>query len=167
MLVLAATLGVLASCTSESAPDGPDRSVQIYAAVLTWLLEHEAPVAPGPSEERERPLVYVDHLGPEQLDLQVQIELVSRFDEEYELRFIDATSEALDSERINAPVRQDRLLIGLGPVPDTFPFSVRAEVYRNARDIDAYRFEVVRWTGEWVLGEEPEVVEPEGFITTS
>jgi hypothetical protein len=158
-LVLA---GLLAGCSSEEGGEDLDRRVEIYGLMLDWILEREEfPVVA--TEPDATPTVFVDHLA-RQIDLDVQVGLVARYEDRFELRFVDALSEAVDDEEPQAPVRNDGVLVGLGSIPDTSPFLVRAEVYRDQRSLDAFRFDLVRWGGDWVLRDEPEPVEPEGFV---
>jgi hypothetical protein len=162
-LLAVAVGGLLAGCSDGEGSDEPDRRIEMYGLVLDWVLEREE-FQPAPDGEvDETPTVFVDHLNRD-IDFDVQVGLVSRYEDRYELRFVDALGEAVDEEAAQAPVRDEGVLVGLGSVPDASPFLVRAEVYRDQRRIDAYRFELVRWAGDWVLRDEPQAVEPEGFV---
>jgi hypothetical protein len=154
---------VLAACPDEP-PDTVERSIAVYGSVLSWVLDHEVPVAPAVDGEPPR-VVFVEHFGSD-MDLQVQVELVSRFEQEgYELRFVDTRLEALDEGEDDRPVRDGGVLVGLGPIPKGIRIEVRVEVYRSQSDIDAYRVPVAHRTGTWGLAGEPTPVEPEGFVT--
>ena len=190
MLAALALGAVPAGCSDESSSTA-DRAINIYGSVLTWILDEEMPL-PAPAEDSETalvadpdgdsddedsdevsateaevpdaPPVYIVGLNRE-IGLQVQVELVSRFEERgYDLRFLDSADEALDDAEPGLPVRGGALLIGLGPVPEGRRVDVRAEVYRRSSDLDAYRFSLARWGGVWSLVEEPTPVEPEGFV---
>ena len=154
---------VVAGCSSDEGGGTTDRRVEIYGLVLDWLLEREEfpTVAGTPTDDV--PTLFVDHLNRD-IDLDVQVELLARFEDRYDLRFVDALTEAVDEAAPRSPVREGAILLGLGSIPDTSPFVVRAEVYRDQRDLEAYRFDLVRWGGDWVLRTEPEPVEPEGFV---
>jgi hypothetical protein len=161
-VALAAAL-LVAGCPNGDDVDGPDRAIGIYGSVLTWVLDHEAP-PPGGIEEGDQVPVFVQSLGPE-IGLQVQIELVARFEDEgYQLRFIDERTEAVDEADPDLPVRAETVLVGLGPIPEGTQVDVRAEVYHDIDDIEAYRVSLARWAGTWTLVEDPTPVEPEGFV---
>lgn len=163
--LLAAVLVLLVplACSDGEGSGGTDRRVEIYGLVMDWLLERERfPADPG-EEPDETPTVFVDHLN-RSIDLDVQVGLVGRFEGEFELRFVDALSEAVDDSDPEAPVRNDGVLVGLGMIPEEPPYLVRAEVYRERGDLDAYRFELVPSGEDWVMRSEPERVAPEGFV---
>jgi hypothetical protein len=160
-LLITLVPAVLAACSSEEGRSEADRQVAIYGVVLDWVLDREQLPGPG-AEPDETPTVFVDHLG-HPIDLEVQVGLVGRFEDRFDLRFVDSLSEAMDEEAPGSPVRDGAVLIGLGAVPDDSPLLVRAEIYRDVRTLNAYRFEVARWAGQWVLRGEPESIEAEGF----
>lgn len=183
-----------AAACSEDSSGTADRAANVYGAMLTWVLDEELPL-PAPvegetdtalvteadeepgddeggrreedaEEDEDLPPVYLVGLHRE-ISLQVQVELVSRFEARgYDLRFLDGAEEALDEAEPNVPVRDGGLLVGLGPIPEGRRVDVRAEVYRSLADLDAYRFSLARWGGVWSLVEEPTPVEAEGFVAT-
>lgn len=163
-LAVVALGAALAGCGGDGSDDEPDRRVEIYGLMLDWLLERQQfPVDEDETETETVPTVFVDHLN-RGIDLDAQVGLVARFEDRFDLRFVDSLQEAVEVDEPRSPVRGGAVLIGLGSIPDTSPFLVRGEVYRNSRDIEAYRFEAVRWGGDWVLRDEPEPVDPEGFV---
>ena len=150
---------VLAGCAGEVASQD-DRESDIYAAALTWLVAR-----PGVADTEEAPPIYIEHLGPDGIPLDVQVELIEHFDEnDVELRFVDGRSEAVDETLDDMPVRDGSVLVGLGPISDDQPTELRAELYRDLDDITAYRFTLRRSGGVWELAEAPEVVDPEGLV---
>ena len=83
----------------------------------------------------------------------------------------DLRTQIIDTVRADAhvapfdmPVRDDSVLVGLGPISDDQPTELRAELYRDLDDVTAYRFTMRRSDGEWTLAEAPEVVDPEGLV---
>ena len=174
--ILVAAAVALAGCSEESAGTA-DREIDIYVAVLSWLLEQEVPLPPqaagdedgGDGEDAEVvevPPVFVESFGPG-VDLQVQVELVARFEEQgYDLHFLDTRTEAVDQDEPDVPVRDEAVLVGLGPIPEGSPVDVRAEVYRDQADLEAYRFRLARFAGSWAFVQDPTPVEPEGFVAT-
>ncbi|MEO1062179.1 MAG: hypothetical protein AAFZ07_12230 [Actinomycetota bacterium] len=150
---------VLAGCAGEVASQD-DRESDIYAEALTWIVAR--PGVADPDDDRP---VYIEHLGPDGIPLDVQVELIAHFDEvDVSLRFVDARAEAVDETLDEMPVRDGSVLVGLGPISDDQPTELRAELYRDLDDITAYRFTLRRAGDEWKLAEAPEIVDPEGLV---
>lgn len=145
-----------AGCANGSA-SRDDRDTEIYDTALEWLLDHADVEAVGD----DVPLVYVEHLGADSIALGVQVELIDRFATEAELRFVDARTEAVDESAPDAAVRDQRVLIGLGPVSDDD--EVRAEIYRSEVEVSAFRLELSERDG-WRLAGEPMPIEPVGLV---
>jgi hypothetical protein len=108
--------------------------------------------------------VFVESLGPGDIDLEVQVDIVRHFEPVVDIRFIDTRTEALDESAAGAPVRDGGILLGLGPVPVAGPIDIRGEVYRTADRVVGYRFRVARSGQTMVLIEPPQRVEPEGLV---
>jgi hypothetical protein len=150
---------VLAGCAGEVASQD-DRESDIYAVALTWIVAR-----PDVADDAEAPPIYIEHLGPDGISLDVQVKLIEQFDQDdVELRFVDGRAEAVDETLEGMPVRDGSVLVGLGPISDDLPTELRAEVYRDLDDVTAYRFTLRRSGGEWELAEAPEVVDPEGLV---
>ena len=133
-----------------------------YIVVVEWILA-DPEFAPDPTLAETLP-VFVESLGPGEIDLAVQVEMVGHFEPVVDIRFIDTRTEALDETEVGAPVRDGGLLLGLGPVPAAGPVDIRGEIYRTADRVVGYRFRVARTGQTMVLVEPPEEVEPEGLI---
>jgi hypothetical protein len=152
---------VLAGC-GEDGGTGDRRVVDAYIVVVEWVLA-QAEFAPDPTLDEMSP-VFVESLGSGEIDLEVQVEIVSHFEPVVNIRFIDTRTEALDEFEAGAPVRDGGLLLGLGPVPVAGPIDIRGEVYRTVDQVVGYRFRVARSGQTMVLIEPPERVEPEGLV---
>lgn len=157
-IVLCAAL--LAGCGADS-DSGDSLVAEAYIVVLDWVLA-ATESAPDPASD-DLPLVFVESLGPGEIDLGVQVEIVGHFEEDVDIRFIDIRTEALD-ESDGAPVRDGGLLVGLGAVPLTGPLDIRGEIYRTADSVVGYRFRLDRSGETPVLIKPPEQVEPEGLV---
>jgi hypothetical protein len=150
--------------TGCGADDGSrdSRAADSYIVVVEWILA-EPEFAPDPTLD-EMPPVFVESLGPGEIDLDVQVEIVRHFELVVDIRFIDTRAEAVDESEGGAPVRDDGLLLGLGLVPVEGPIEIRGEVYRTSDHVAGYRFRVARRGQTMVLIEPPERVEPEGLV---
>lgn len=138
------------------------RAADAYIVVVEWVLAE--PEFASDQTLDEMPPVFVENLGPGEIDLDVQVEIVRHFEPDVGIRFIDTRTEALDESETGAPVRDGGLLLGLGPVPAEAPIDIRGEVYQTLDRVFGYRFRVARSGQTMVLIEPPERVEPEGLV---
>lgn len=164
MLPGAVVVALLAAgCSSTPAPD-ETREIDVYEAILRWIIDHtEEAVSDADDETRT---VFVDNLGPEEISLDTQVELVVRLADEANLRFVDELEEAIDVDLEGQPVRDGAVLVGLGLMQEETPIEVRGEVYLDADDVRGWRFPMILQSGRWELRTEPEVVDPEGLVET-
>ncbi|MCP5028442.1 MAG: hypothetical protein GY929_19365 [Actinomycetia bacterium] len=162
LVVGAVVVAVLAAgCSSDPASDA-SREADAYEAILRWIIDRtDDDVATGENETR---LVFIDNLGPDEIPLDIQVELVARLAEEAKLRFVDELEEAIDVDIEDRPVRDGGVLVGLGVVPDEPPVEVRGELYLGIDDVHGWRFPLMMRAGRWELRDEPEVVDPEGLV---
>jgi hypothetical protein len=159
VLLCGAALG---GCGDDARNDDDRFVTDAYTVAIEWVLARPE-FAPDVDLEVVPP-VFVDSLGPDEIDLDVQVEIVRRFEPVVDVRFTDTRGEALDATKDGAPVRDGGLLLGLGAVPITTSAEFRCEIYRSADAVVAYRFRVTREGEEMVLIEPPEPVEPEVFV---
>ena len=152
---------LLAGC-GDDAGNRASTVADAYIVVVEWTLAGPE-FAPDPTLAETFP-VFVESLGPGEIDLDVQVEIVGHFEPDVDIRFIDTRTEALDETEVGAPVRDGGLLVGLGPIPAAGPIDIRGEVYRTADRVAGYRFRVAQSGQTMVLIEPPEQVEPEGLI---
>ena len=152
---------LLVGCGDDNASRDSDVA-DVYIVVVEWVLA-ESEFAPDPALDEVSP-VYVDSLGPDEIDLDVQVEVVRHFERDVDIRFVDTRTEALDESDVGAPVRDGGLLLGLGVVPVEGPIDIRAEVYKTLDRVVGYRFRLVRSGQTMVLIEPPERVEPESLV---
>ena len=107
-IILCAALVI--SCGSD-----PDEAVspvaETYILVIDWVLAE--PQFAIEVEPDELPVVFVESLGPADIELVVQVAVVGHFIDTADIHFIDSRIEALE-EIEGAPVRDGGLLVGLG-----------------------------------------------------
>ena len=161
--MVAVALVAVACSSTSTADDG--REVDTYEAILRWLVDYTDRSVGAPSDGGSR-LVFVDHLGPDKIALDIQVELVVRLADHADLRFIDSLEEAVDVDLEDRPVRDGGVLVGLGLVPDETPIEARGEVYLGPDEVHGWRFPMILRNGRWELRADPEVVDPEGFVET-
>lgn len=132
-----------------------------YAVMLEWLAENDVAT---PGEGCGDDVVFVESIGADGIALDVQVELIDHFEGELDIRFVDSREEAVDDSAPEAPVRDECVLVGLGPIPDGTLIEVRGEVYEERDSVTGYRFDLVRGGRIWLLVDEPTMVEPEGLV---
>ena len=140
---------LISGCTRESEP-GPSAG-DAYEVVLDWLME-QPEVRFG--DQCDDNVVFIESLGSNEIELDVQVDVVNRYEDDFEIRFIDTRSEAIEGTQPDARVRDGCVLIGLGPVFHDETAEVGAEMYHDA-DVAAYRFDLVQRSGVWRLGGAP------------
>ncbi len=131
--LLAVALFALASCrTDGDDPRSSDADLVYAATIEAMVTEHIgtapstiAPTAPDSGkgaardgDEQEALLqVYVEPLGDGYvIDLAVQARVVTVLDTVARVRFIDHRAEAIDEDLPGKPVRENGMLVGLGPI---------------------------------------------------
>ena len=161
---------VLSAATCSTGPTGDDdRNAAVYAEVVRWLLTAEVGSTdsdvPAFEPEDERP-VFIEPIGPDGIDLEVQVGVIDRLQDLAVVRFVDTRDEALDMSEPHVPVRDEGVLIALGVITDDLPTVVRGERYLDNTDIAAFRFTMQSRAGDWEVFGEPEPVEPESLTVT-
>jgi hypothetical protein len=162
-LVAVAVVGTGACADDDGGTATRPGNGEAYVLLLDWLLDR--PEAEVDAETCGDHVVFVESLGPEDIALDTQVVVVDGFTaEDIEVRFIDAREEAVDETVDDAPVSSECVLVGLGPIPETAPYEVRGEIYRNRHAVTAYRFLLVVRDDNWEIASEPEPVDPEGLV---
>lgn len=150
-LLCAVTVAVAVSgCESGSHQD--ESVAEIYSAAIRWLVDDASDERPASFEK-----VFVEAVDEDPIPLAVQAEVVRRLEDETAVRFIDTREEAIDSAEPGDPVRDDGMLIGLGPVGDTGhrPVRVYAERYLDLIDVVAYEIGLELTDGRWQVAGVP------------
>ena len=158
---------LLLGCASDGSVDATARDASVYQAVITDLGERFGQRLDAP--DGEVPVVFIETLGPQDIALQTQVEVIAKLADTYDIRFIDDLDEAIELDVDRRPVRMNSLLIGLGPIQVEDKAEVRGEVYVNADEIHAFRYSLVSEGGDgdgWTLGGPPEEAVSEGFQPT-
>jgi alkanesulfonate monooxygenase SsuD/methylene tetrahydromethanopterin reductase-like flavin-dependent oxidoreductase (luciferase family) len=158
---MVAAIGLVVGCGGEGSEDEAARDAAVYRSVISDLVDRSAVVL----DDSERPpVLFVEGLASG-VPLEVQVEVVADFAEQYEIRFIDELEEAIEADTAGRPVRSNSLLIGLGPVVGDGTASLRGELYVRDGEAWAYGYELLpSGGGGWVIVGDPEPIAPEGFV---
>jgi hypothetical protein len=145
--VLAALL--LAGCGGPS-KDEASRDAQVYVATIRGVLQEQPELDPAD----KLPVVYVVGVG-EKIAAKVQAEVAAALDGDAEIRFADERSEALLADEKDEPVRDNGVLVAIGPVtPDKDPVRLDVEVYRSAVDSSRRVLTVGMRSSQWTVTSE-------------
>lgn len=159
-----ALAGVLIGCASNTKVDETARNAAIYRSVIADVVDRSG-VSLDDSEDQ--PVLFIEAFEADGITLEVQVEVVTSFIEQYEIRFIDDRDEALADDLEGLPVRANSLLIGLGPIVLDGTADVRIERYLSTDAVSAYRYTLTGRDGRWSVVGSPEEIEPEGFVSVS
>lgn len=151
LLCAVITAVVVSGCGNGGSRE--DESVaEIYSAAIRWLVDEGREARPAAFEK-----VFIEAVGEEAIPLAVQAEVVSRLEDAIAVRFIDTREEAIDTSEPGDPVRDDDVLIGLGPVREMGrqPVRLYADRYLDVRDVVAYEIDLEQTDGRWRVAGEP------------
>ena len=166
-LRLAAVLvvaSVLIGCGSSTEVDDTARNAAIYRSVIVDVVDRSGVVLDGVDG---LPVLFIEAFDADGIALEVQVEVVSSFIEQYEIRFIDHRDEAVEIDLDGLPVRANSLLIGLGPIVADGTINVRGELYLSTYAVSAYRYTLEGRGDTYSIIGVPEEIEPEGLVSLS
>ncbi len=153
-MLLGVVVGLCAGCGDKLAEPAVLRDAAVYESALLHLIDSSGVEL---SDRWADPVVFVETLEPESVDLETQIAVVDGFQDEYRIRFVDEISEAVDFELPDLAVREGTLLVAFGPiVVDGDDLLLHGEYYLGATDAAAfdYRFQADP-TGNLVMVGDP------------
>ena len=152
-------LAVTGCGRSPQGAGGPEADGAAYIAALRPFLPQPAP-EPRPEK---RAVVFVLPLDGEALPLELQIEVVGAFADDYDVRFVDDIDAAIDERGAHHPPQEGGLLIGVGPVTADPPHTTRVELYWNDEAVEGHVMTLAEADDGWsVVGDDP--VTPETLI---
>jgi hypothetical protein len=159
-----ALAGVLIGCGIDTEVDDADRNATIYRSVIADVVGRSGV---GLDDSDDLPVLFIEAFEADGISLEVQVEVVTSFIEQYEIRFIDDRDEALEDDLEGLPVRENSVLIGLGPIVLDGTADVRSERYLSTDAVSAYRYTLAGRDDSWSIVGAPEEIEPEGFVSVS
>lgn len=164
MAMVFALVGVLSGCTNNPEVDNTPRNAAIYRSVIADVVDRSDVELDG---SEDLPVLFIEAFDPDGVALEVQVEVVNSFIEQYEIRFIDDRDEAIVIDLEELPVRANSLLIGLGPIVLDGTVNVRSELYLSTDDVTAYRYTLTGRDDRWATAGPPREIEAEGFVPVS
>jgi hypothetical protein len=123
-------LGIAASaCGSDDAPDSSDVDpAAAYTAIVEWQAGEQEPIIDD-NGEVQLPVIYVASADGDTIDVGVQADVAESTVDIATVRFTDAKGDAFDGDLDDQPVREDGVMLLVGPMPDPGP-SVLVDVTR-------------------------------------
>lgn len=143
---VACLLVAFASCSSDGGADPNLRTAGIYEAALRWALETGSH---PPPDDGDLIAVYVASSDGSSIATEAQLEVVNTMKDDATLRFTDAQADALDEDVEGRPVKDDGVLVIVGPVADRSPLDLEIEVYRNDVDDRSYVLQMAGAGDNW------------------
>lgn len=158
-----AAAGLLSGCVNGSETDDSSaRDAAIYRSVILDVVDRSGIELDGTEQP---PVLFVEALGSEEIPLQVQVDVVGVFIDQYDIRFIDVRDEAVEIDLPGVPVRTGSLLIGLGEIDVDETAEVHTEVYVRIDDVKGFAYTLRdAGDGDWDVVDSPVAIEPEGLV---
>lgn len=160
-LTFSSTLATGACGTAGSTTN--ERDADVYAAVIHALLSSEGlgdDIVEGESDTER--VVWAGPLDDEPaIPLEVQASVVERLEDVATVRFVDEAAEAIGETAEGEVIREDGVLVLLGPVPaGDRSLSVRARRYSSVDRADRFQLHAEKVDGEWSVGRLEQTTNP-------
>lgn len=138
-------------CGDDDSPtvqDPVERQVEIYTTVLRAVVSEADPSL----DEAGPPVVFVAARGDDPINIDVQAAVVVELEGWSTIRFVDDIDEAVDLADPEGAVRDDGMLVGLGPVPEEGrAVSVYADRYESPARTVVFDVSLQRTPSGWVI----------------
>jgi hypothetical protein len=144
--VVAITLATTA-CGSSDGDDPGERSAEVYSAILAAVARDHI----EPSDD-DKPVIYALPDGPEPIAADVQAEVANAMKDDADVRFADTRTDVVDEDEAGEPVRDEAVLVQLGPVPERGRrVEVAVLVYRNQVDQESLVVTLMQTGDQWTV----------------
>lgn len=144
------------SCSIGAANEDEIRASAVYDAAVRWLVDDA-----GGAGAEEPMAVFIEPRGEgAAISLDVQAELIDATQDVADVRFLDERSEGLVDEDGTMKVKDDGILIRLGPVvEDDSPVLLDVDLWESVDTFEALRFQLRRSGSTWSVQGTPEQIE--------
>jgi hypothetical protein len=110
-----------AACGSDEAPDSSDVDpAAALTAIVEWQAGEQEPVVDDNGEIR-LPVIYIASADGDTIDVGVQAQVAESTVDIATVRFTDDKGDAFDGDLDDQPVREDGVMLLVGPMPDAGP----------------------------------------------
>lgn len=134
---------VVAACDSDSTTTtdnvGPADAI---TAVVAWQADEQEPVLDA-NGETQLPVIYVVADDDATIDIGVQADVAAATVDWATVRFADAVTDTFDPDLDGEPVRDDGVMLLVGPMPESAP-SVELDLvrYTTVDDGESFTLEI-------------------------
>jgi hypothetical protein len=148
--VLALAPGPLVACGDDApAVDATARQADAWVQVLRTVGLADAP---PPAEDEPLPVLFAMELDGGLVPPGVQVEVVNALKDEADVRFLDERDGAIAEDEPGEPVKDDGVLVAVGPVPDAgSQAEIDVERYRAAADRTEFVVVLTGGAPTWVV----------------
>lgn len=123
-------LVALAACSSgDRTADDEVGPAEAITAIVAWQADEQEPVLDENGEE-QLPVIFVVARDGDSIDVGVQADVAAATADWAMVRFADDAADAFDPDLEGEPVRDDGVLLLVGPMPDP-DRSIELEVVRH------------------------------------
>jgi hypothetical protein len=114
-------VGAAACGGTDDAPDSSDVDpAAALTAIVEWQAGEQEPVVDDSGEIR-LPVIYIASADGDTIDVGVQAEVAESTVDIATVRFTDDKGDAFDGDLDDQPVREDGVMLLVGPMPDAEP----------------------------------------------
>jgi hypothetical protein len=135
-------------CTGDEAPASDDIDpAAAYTALVEWQAGEQEPVVDDNGEIR-LPVIYIASADGDTIDVGVQADVAEATVDIATVRFTDDKADAFDADLDDEPVREDGVMLLVGPMPEPGP-NVLVDVtrYSAAGQSEPFRLKITKPTG--------------------
>jgi hypothetical protein len=144
------------SCSIGAANEDEIRASAVYDEVVRWLVDDAGGATP-----EERMAVFIEPRGEgAAISLDVQAELIEATEDVADVRFLDERAEGLVEEDGTVVVKDEGMLIRLGPViEDDRHVLLDVDIWESEDTSREVRFELRRRGNTWSVQGQPEEID--------
>jgi hypothetical protein len=142
-----ATVASLAACGDDDSAPGVVGSADAITAIVTWQADVQEPVLDDNGEPR-LPVIFVVAGEGTTIDVGVQADVAAATVDTATVRFADDADDAFDPDIAGEPVRDDGVMLLVGPIPEPRPtITVDVDRYHTVDEWEPLQVEITADSG--------------------
>ncbi len=136
------------SCDNDSSADDPNvKPADAYTAIVEWQVGEQEPVLDDDGET-VLPVVFMVADDGSTIDVGVQADVAAATTDWATVRFADDPADTFDPDVDGEPVRDDGVMLLVGPMPDAAPsIDIGVMRYLSVDDAESFVVEVTATPG--------------------
>jgi hypothetical protein len=153
--VTVVTVASLAACSDDDTASGVVGSADAITAIVAWQADVQEPVLDDNGEPR-LPVIFVVASEGTTIDVGVQADVAAATVDTATVRFADDADDAFDPDIDGEPVRDDGVMLLVGPIPEPQPtITVDVDRYHTVDEWEPLQVEITADAGPVGTGDEP------------